>query len=155
MSNHNSQSRGAGTIQQNSEGDLKPDDVFNAELASEMVKRTDKLNDQTIDMALRLKQARDFMAWSASHIRGLWMDWQEESNKAAQDMNLFRMAFERESKTLTATAKDVADFFNSPEYLKAHATLMEVVTVLNRFEELKKGGTLDALSDFILKVSCK
>ena len=133
----------------------KPDDVFNADLAAQMVKRTDKINDNTLDLAIRLKQAREFMAWSANHIRGLWMDWQDEANKASHDMNLFRMAFERETKTLTAAGKDVATFFNSPDYLRAHATLKETIAMLDRFAELKASGTMDAFADFILKVSCK
>jgi len=29
----------------------KPEDVFNADLAAQMVKRTDKLNDNTIELA--------------------------------------------------------------------------------------------------------
>lgn len=132
----------------------KPDDVFDAELAAEMVKRTDKLNDTTIDMALRLKQAREFMSWSASHIRGIWLDWQDQANNACKEMNQFRMAFDRETKTITAHGKDVADFFNSPDYLRAHATLKEAMTMLERFSEMKKDGTLDAFADFVLKVKC-
>lgn len=148
------ESRQAGIIQQNHEGALKHDDVFNAELAAEMCKRTDKLNDATIEMALKLKQARDFMAWSASHIRGLWLDWTDEAGKACRQMNEFRMAFDRETKSITASAKDVTEFFNSPEYLKAQASLKETMIMLDRFSAMKRDGTLDALSDFILKIKC-
>lgn len=132
----------------------KPEDVFNAELSAAMVKRTDKLNDNTIELALRLKQAREFMAWSSSHLRGVWLDWMDEAKKASQDMNLFRMSFERETKTITAAGKDLKDFFNSPEYMTAHARLTEMVAMMDRFKELKQNGTLDAFADFILKVSC-
>lgn len=134
---------------------LKPDDVFNAELGAEMAKRTDKLNDNTIELALRIKQAREFIAWSASHLRGSWLDWMEEANKATHDVNLVRMTFERELKTVMAAGKDMRDFFNSAEYLKAHATLKETVDILDRIARLKQDGTLDALSDFILKITCK
>lgn len=134
---------------------IKPDSVFDAELSAQMVKRTDKLNDNTIELAVRLKQAREFMAWSASHIRGLWLDWMEEMDKTNAKMNLFRMSFDRESKSVVAAAKDVRDFFNSPEYLAAHAKLTEMVGLLDRFEALKKAGTLDAFAEFILKVTCK
>jgi len=94
------------------------------------------------------------MAWSANHLRRAWLDWIDESSKASQEMNLFRMSFERESKTITASAKDVREFFNSPEYLAAHTRLKELVQLLDRVSELKQNGTLDAFSDFILKVSC-
>jgi len=134
---------------------LKSEDIFNAELASEMVKRTDKLTDQNIDLALRLKQAREFMAWSVNHIRGQWLDWQDESSKACVQMSQLRMTFDRETKSLVAAGKDLRDFFNSEDYLKAHATLKESINLLEKFSALKANGTLDALADFILKVSCK
>ncbi len=155
MSNNNIQSRGAGIIQQHSEGDLKPINQLDAELASEMVKRTDKVNDTTLDLAIRLKAARDFIAWSASHIKGSWLDWQDECGKAVRDLTQDRMAFDREGKAIIASAKDVRDFFNTPEYQSAHKSLKELVELLDRFTAMKKDGTLDAFSDFILKVSVR
>lgn len=156
--NKNISTSGEGVIQNNpGRGDFKdrPEDALNVELALEMVRRTDKLKDNTIELALQLKQAREFMAWSASHVRGLWMDWMEESDKAIRHMTEFRMAFDRESRNVKATGKDVSEFFNSPEYLQAHATLKETVTLLERFGQLKASGTLDAFAEFILKVTCK
>ncbi len=155
MSTHNSQGRGAGTIQHNTEGALKPDNQFDEELAAEMVKRTEKVNDASLDLVTRLKAAREFMAWSNSHLRREWMDWQDQCLKAARDLTQDRMAFDREGKAIIASAKDVRDLFNSDEYLKAHTTLKEMVGLLDRFTTMKKDGTLDAFSDFILKVSCK
>lgn len=133
----------------------KPDDVLNAELANQMVKRTDKLLDNNIEMALRLKQAREFMAWSASHLRELWLNWMDETEKTSHQMNIFRMSFERESKSIVASAKDIKEFFNAPDYIEAHNRLKEMVGLIDRFKELKSEGTLDAFADFILKVSCK
>jgi len=143
-----------GPIDQKAFG-IKPENVFDAELAKETIKRTDKLNDASIDMALRVKQAREFLAWSASHLKSSWLEWMGEANKANSDINLLRMSFGRESTTIIATAKDIKDFFNSPEYLKAHATMKESMAMLDKFAELKQSGVLDAFSDFILKVSCK
>jgi hypothetical protein len=130
-------------------------DSFDAQLAEEMVKRTDKLGNATVDMAMQLKQAREFMAWSAAHMRGLWLDWLEETEKTSSKMNLFRMAFDRESKAVTASAKDIKEFFNSSDYIQAHDRLKEMVELMDRFAQLKRDGTLDAFADFILKVSCK
>lgn len=143
---------------QNNPGDsgvLKSDDVFNSELAKEMVKRTDKLNDTSIELALRLKQAREFMDWSCNHIKSTWLDWYDESSKALRDVTQIRMAFEREGKTVCAAGKDVADFFNSSDYQNAHARLKELVSLLEAFNRFKGDGTLDAFADFILKVTCK
>lgn len=131
-----------------------PENVLDVQLAQEMIKRTDKLQDVSIDMAVRVKQAREFLAWSAAHMRRLWLDWIDESDKSCKDMVTLRMAFDRESKMLTSTAKDVTEFFNSPEYLKAHATMKETVDMLDRFAAMKQNGTLDAFADFILKIKC-
>jgi hypothetical protein len=132
-----------------------PEEVFDANLAKEMAKRTDKLGDTSIELAVRVKQAREFIAWSAHHMRGSWLEWMEESDKALKDMVQTRLAFQRESGLVVSTAKDVKEFFNTPEYVQAHAKLAELVAVLTQFERLKANGTLDAFADFILKVSCK
>jgi hypothetical protein len=42
-----------------------------------------------------------------------------------------------------------------PEYKEAHATMKEMVVIMDKFSEFKRDGTLDALADFILKVTCK
>ena len=133
----------------------KPPDMLDAELSASMVKRTDKLNDNTIELALRLKQAREFIAWSTHHIRGSWMDWMEQANNAQRHLNEFRMAFEREGKTITASAKDVVGFFNSPEYAQAMDRFKDTIALLDKFSALKTNGTLDAFADFILKIQCK
>lgn len=130
-------------------------DEFDAELSAEMAKRTDKLSDNSIELALRVKQAREFLAWSANHMRASWLDWMEEANKAVKDATMTRMALEREAKAIVATGKDTRDFFNGAEYKDAHARMKEMLDLLDRFSEMKKNGTLDAFGDFILKVSCK
>lgn len=128
--------------------------LFSAQLQAEMVHRTDKLGKEHVDLALQVKQAREFLDWSAHHMRQLWLDWVAESSKACQDITTFRMAFDRENKAVLATAKDVRDFFLSPEYGQAHTRLKEMLEMMERFQALKKDGTLDAFADFILKVSC-
>lgn len=155
MSNHTVQQRGAGTIQTQVEGDLKSNEQFDCELSAEMIKRTNKLHDTTIDIAIRLKQAREFIAWSANHLRTSWLDWQTEAGTAVKDITQDRMAFDRESKAIIACAKDVTSFFNDSQYMEALNHLKETVTTLDRFAELKRNGTLDAFADFILKISCK
>lgn len=155
MSNKTSGLIDEGAIATNQPTTLKPDEVLDAELAREMIKRTAKVNDTSLDLAIRLKAAREFIAWSASHIKGAWMDWQDQCNTAVRDLTQDRMAFDREGKALVAIAKDVRDFFNSPEYQEAHGRLKEVISLLDRFSAFKKDGTLDAFADFILKVSCK
>ena len=132
-----------------------PENVWDAKLNQETVKRTDKLNDASIDLALRVKQAREFITWSANHMRVSWFEWMKEADKAVKDTVQTRLAFERESALVLRSAKDVRDFFNTPEYVQAHAKLSEMVTLLDQFEKLKNNGTLDAFADFILKVSCK
>lgn len=133
----------------------KSDEQFDAEFAAILTKRTDKLNDNTIDLALRLKQALLFLNWSTTHVKEGWYEWQHEASKIAQELTMTRMAIDRESKAMIAAGKDVVTLFNSPDYLKAHATMKEMVDMLDRFSQLKRDGVMDAFADFILKVSCK
>lgn len=134
---------------------MTPDNVMDVTLSEELVKRTRNLEDRSIDLAIRVKEAREFLMWSTNHMKEAWFDWLEKAGQASKEMNLFRMSFDREAKTIIASAKDTKEFFNSPEYVTAHDRLKEMVGLLDRFAELKKDGTLDAFSDFILKVSCK
>lgn len=132
----------------------KPDEVFDAELAAEMAKRTDKLGDTSIELAVRVKQAREFIAWSVNHMRTSWLDWMENADKSLKDVTMLRMALERETKTAIATGKDIRDFFNSKEYAESAAKMKEMVELMEWFQKLKADGVMDAFSDFILKV-CK
>jgi len=133
----------------------KSDEVFDAELGAEMAKRTDKLQDASIELALRVKQAREFIAWSANHMRGSWLDWMEAADKGMKDITMLRMALERESKTAISATKDVRQFFSSSEYLDASVKMREMVELMERFAKLKEAGVMDAFADFILKVTCK
>lgn len=143
-----------GPVNTRVEGPPKPENVFDAELAAAMSKRTDKLNDNTIELALRVKQAREFISWSANHMRSSWLDWMAEAEKALKDITMLRMAMERETKTTIANGKDIRDFFNSTEYTKSAAQMKEMVELMERFSKLKTDGVIDAFSEFILKV-CK
>lgn len=136
-------------------GKLKADIAFDAELAAEMNKRTKRLGDQTVDLAIQVKDAREFISWASNHIRPTWMDWMKEANQAVADMTQLRMALNRETTTVLTHAKDVVQFYTSPEYVKAHETFREMMELLNRFEQLKENGTMNAFADFILKVTCK
>lgn len=128
-----------------------PKDVLDAQLISDAARKVERLKDTNIDLAIRVKEAREFLIWSTNHMRQSWIEWLEQSNKACAEVNSFRMAFERETKSIVAAGKDVRDFFNSPEYLAAHERLKETLGMLDRFASLKRDGTLDAFADFILK----
>jgi len=135
---------------------MKPNNeqIFSAQLSAEMAQRTDKLGKEHIDLALQVKQAREFLEWSTHHMRQTWLDWMAESNKVSQDVTALRMLLDREGKSILASGKDVKEFFNSGEYCTAHQRMLDMITILQRFKEMKADGTLDAFADFILKVSC-
>lgn len=141
-----------GTFQENEK--LKtPADQLDQELARETVKRTDRLKDNNIDLALRVKEARDFLTWSTAHMRGAWLDWVDQANGATKEITMLRMTLDRESKSVCAASKDVVTLFNSPEYLAAHERFKELIGLLDRFSKLNADGTMEAFGDFILKVT--
>lgn len=131
------------------------DAEFDTTLNKEMEKRTDKLSDNSIELALRVKQAREFLAWSSNHMRSSWLDWMEQADKAVKDVTMTRMALDREAKATISAGKDIRDFFNGAEYQGAHLRMKEMLDLLDRFSEMKKNGTIDAFADFILKTTCR
>lgn len=125
---------------------------FSAKMAQEINRRTDKLSDLSVDLAIRAKQAREFLEWHTDHMKKAWMDWVDESNKVFQDIKQTRTAIEWESKHLLTACADVRKFFLSEEHAKEVARLREFVEVMERLRSLKQDGTLDAISDTILKL---
>jgi hypothetical protein len=130
------------------------EEEFQSDLAKAMLKRTDKLGKVEVELALQVKQAREFLEWSSHHIRDAWMEWMHEADKALTDIRQLRVAMTMESKTAIGLAKDVTDQFNSPEMVSALARFKDVADLLSKVRILKDDGTLDAFADFILKIKC-
>ena len=137
------------------ESHTQSDQEYNAELTKEMVRRTNKLGNAEVELALQVKQARDFLGWSVTHFRTAWMDWMEDADKALNNIRQLRVALNMESKTVVSLAKDVTDHFNAPEMVSALSRFREVTELLERIKSLKQDGTLDAFEGFILNIKCK
>jgi hypothetical protein len=131
---------------------IKSDLEFDEELGREMAKRTDKLGHVEVDLAMQVKQAREFLSWSATHMREAWFDWMTEANKALADMRMLRMSLETESKLALASAGDVRKFFLTGDHVEEVARLKDLVATIERLKALKADGTLDAIADTILKL---
>ena len=122
-------------------------------LSKELEKRAARLSDQTIDIAIRAKEARDFLDWHTSHCKTAWIDWIEHSNAVIEDIRQARVAISTESKQLLASCADVRKFFVGPDHDKEIAKLREFIELAERLRALKNDGTLDKLADTILKLS--
>lgn len=131
----------------------KPNVIMNDEIAQKTVKMTDKLGKAEVELALQVKQAREFLDWSCNHMKKDWMDWMQQSNQAIKDTQLARMALERESKAVMAACADVRDFFGSTEHQGRMDRIKEFVEVCERLKALKDSGFLDNIADTILKLS--
>lgn len=131
----------------------KPENVFNAELGAEIVKRAERLKDQNIDLAVRVGEALLFLEWSCTHIRKSWTEWQLESLTALNEVRMTRMALDTETKQTLAACADVRKFFLSADHEKEIARLKEFIELCERLKKLKADGTLDALADTILKLA--
>lgn len=129
----------------------KPLDMFNEELSQKVVKMTDKLGVKEVELALQVKQAREFMDWSANHMKKDWLEWQKDSDQAVKDARMTRMALERESKLILAACQDLRSFFGGDVANKEMEKMKEFVEVCERLQALKSNGFLDAIADTILK----
>lgn len=128
---------------------------FDVKLAQELLKRTERLQDHSIDIAIRAKESREFLDWHINHLKTLWLDWQEESEKIFKDIQMTRKAIEYESKELLTACRDVRKFFLEPQHTEEVSRLKEFVEVMDRLRTLKFDGTLDAVADTILKLALK
>jgi hypothetical protein len=131
----------------------KSDEEMEAALARRVVEVGKKLNDDSIDMALRVLEAQQSLEWSLSHLKVSWLDWSQEAEQALKDLRMLRMAFTNEGKLILQEAKDIRKFFLDETHQVEIAQLKEFVDVCERLEGLKKRGTLDALVDVILKLA--
>lgn len=131
----------------------KPSVIMNDEISKKVLKMTDKLGNAEVELAIQVKQAREFMDWSVNHMKRDWFDWSEASSKAIREAQMARMAIERESKALVTACADVRDFFGSPEHEERTKKIKEFVEVCERLKALKDSGFLDSIADTILKLS--
>src|SRR5208283_4191209 len=65
---------------------IKSSEQFNAELSQLMLKKTERLKDQEIDLALRVVEAREFLDWHCNTIKTEWIDWIQQANKILEEM---------------------------------------------------------------------
>lgn len=126
---------------------------MNAGVAQGLNKATDRLLDNTIALAVRAKEAREFLDWHANHVKATWLDWTEQSKKVLEDIRLTRVAIEFESKQLLSACADVRKFFLADDHEKEITKLREFVELAERLRALKNDGTLDRLADTILKLA--
>ena len=131
----------------------KSDEEFNLDLAKMIVKKSEELKDDTIDIALRVLQAHASLEWSVNHIKKSWVEWQKEAHDALEELRQLRFALTTEAKHVLAQAKDVRNFFLDDKHIEEMRQLREFVDVVDRLAELEKSGTLDALVDVILRLN--
>jgi hypothetical protein len=131
----------------------KSDEEYDRDLAEMIVKKSNELKDDTIDMALRVLAAHESLDWSIHHIKKSWVEWQKEAHDALEQLRQLRFALTTEAKTVLATAKDVRNFFLDNKHVEEMQQLKDFVEVVERLSVLEKNGTLDALVDVVLRLA--
>jgi hypothetical protein len=126
--------------------------VFKHDLAQKLIKKTDRLLNQEIDLAIRANEARELLDWSVNNIETSWLDWMDSANAALKDVTMLRMAIERETKFALTAAKDVREFFSGAAHEQQISRLKEFVETLERLKRLRDDGFLDAVADTILRM---
>ena len=131
----------------------KSKEEFNAELGHGIIKHKEKLNDQSVDLALRVLEAQESLEWSVNHFKKSWFDWAKTANERLHDLTMWRMSFGREVKQLLTDAADIRQFFLDEKHLEEVRRLREFVELCERLKALKADGTLDAVTDIMLKLA--
>lgn len=127
--------------------------LLDAEISGALIKKAERLSDGTIDLAIRSKEAREFLDWHTSHVKGSWMDWLDQSSQVLESIRQARVAIGIESRQLLSECGDVRKFFLSDDHEKELVKLREFIELCERLRSLKNDGTLDRLADTILKLS--
>lgn len=143
-------SAGAETVQAEH---IKSESEMDSEISKGLIKTVDRLQDSNIALAVRSKEAREFLDWHVGHVRKAWLDWHDESSKVLESIRQTRAAIGIESRQLLSECGDVRKFFLSEDHDKEIVKLREFIELAERLRSLKNDGTLDRLADTILKLA--
>lgn len=135
------------------ESTKKDETQFNAELATEAIKRTaDSLAGirKLVDEAMDARAALDILC---DYWKKEWMDFMEQSDQRLRELRMARMAFEVETKVLMASLKDIRQFFLDKNYEDEMRRMKDFVAVCYQMQELKKSGFVDTIADTLIKLS--
>lgn len=122
-------------------------------IAERLEERSKRLQDNTIDLAIRVKEARELLEWHTNNVSNDWIAWMELSNKVLEDIRAARMVIGTESSLLLRECAEVRKFFMSTDHDEQIKRLREFIELCARLRSLKNDGTLDKLADTILKLS--
>ncbi len=126
---------------------------LSADISTAINKKVERLKDNTIDLAIRSAEAREFLDSHTEQIKGSWLDWLEQSEKHLLAIRQTRIAIGLEASKLLSECGDVRKFFVSDDHDKEITKLREFVELAERLRALKNDGTLDKLADTILKLA--
>lgn len=131
----------------------KSNDVLNAELATEAVKRTEKTLESLHRLVDEAKDARAALDILCDYWKPEWMDFMDQQDKRLKDLRMARMAFEVETKVLMSGLRDVRKFFLEENHDAEVAKLKEFVDLCERLQKLQQSGFLNTVADTILKLT--
>jgi len=134
-------------------GEKKSEDMINAELAVEAVRRTKKSVEDAEDLVARASDARAALDLMANEWKESWFKFLEGSDERLKRLRMDRMAFDTETKLLMNSLREVRQFFLDKDHDAELVRLREFVDLCERLQKLKSSGFLDTVADTILKLS--
>jgi len=109
-----------------------------------------------------LKMANEQVEDSKKVLQGLYNDVRALNEQVSPmirsqilELRNARMSVVSEVQTMLVMMKDIRKFFLESDYKEEVERLGKFVALCKELEELKRGGTLDAVSDVIIKLSLK
>lgn len=134
-------------------GSGNSDRLLTHQVAKGMIKVSDRLKDQTIDLAVRLEEAEAYLDVHTDYVKESWVEVNKAAAKVLEDLRLTRMAIGNEAERVVKDLSDVRKFFLADEHEKEIARLKEFIELCERIRALKNDGTLDKVADTILKLA--
>lgn len=120
---------------------------FDQTLAAELVKRTRKLGNNEVELALQVKEAREFLDWSNGNMRASWLDWMEEASKQLQELRMLRMSLSTEKAKIAADIKDLRELMLSKESQDALFSMQNLCECLSKLQDIRKSGLMEPVLD--------
>jgi len=122
-------------------------------LAKIFIKASNDLPKQMSDIAQQTKEARELLASVLETTRGDMIAFMEEIPKTLQQVRAWRQTLEREKDMGLRALRELRQFFLEDAHEKEVVRLSEFVRLCERLRAVVDDGTMEKVTDVMLKLS--
>lgn len=122
------------------------------DIGTKIAKETARSVADTESLVKRVKEAREALDELTATWKVSWLDWLKDSKSMLEEMRMWRMGITSEAKNSIKEMGELRQFFLTDQHVEEIKRLKEFVDVCERLQKLKDAGTLDAISEIMLKL---